>query len=196
MIERLGLLGGTFDPVHLGHLAVARQCREQVGLDRVLLVPSFLPPHRSAPSASADDRLAMARLAAEGVEGLEVDDVEVRRGGVSYAVDTVREMTSRTRGAHLIVLLGMDAAAEFASWRDPATILDLASVVVFNRAGVPAAGPSALPPGSQLLEVDSPAVSASGVRAALAAGEPVDGLLPKPVIEYIRARGLYGPAVA
>ena len=191
------MLGGTFDPVHVGHIAVAQQCREQLALDEVLLVPSYQPPHRAAPVAGPQERLAMTRLAAAGVAGLEVDDVEVRRGGVSYAVDTVRALRQRDPGTDVVLLLGEDAALDFGTWHEPGEIGRLARIAIFNRAGGPtlvgsemeAAG---LPLPTVRLEVDSPAVSATEIRRRLASGEPVEGMLAASVIEFIRERGLYG----
>jgi nicotinate-nucleotide adenylyltransferase len=190
-----GILGGTFDPVHLGHVEVARQVREDLGLARVLLVPSSSPPHREAPSASPEDRLEMARLAIAGHPGLEVDDVEVRRGGTSYAVDTLHQLKQVDPGRELVLLLGRDAAVEFGSWHRAAEIGDLARVAVFNRAGsdggpidVEAAG---LPAATILLEVDSPAISATEIRDLLALGGDVSGMVPASVLEYIRDHALY-----
>ncbi|GAC1329321.1 MAG: nicotinate-nucleotide adenylyltransferase [Candidatus Dormibacteria bacterium] len=190
-----GVLGGTFDPFHAGHLAVARQCRELLGLEEVLLVPSFQPPHRPAPVAGPEDRLVMTRLGAAGVEGLTVDDLEVRRGGVSYAVETLRDLAQRRPGAKWVLLLGEDAAAEFSTWRAPDEIQRLARLVVFNRAGSPPPAGSAPHPGAaQRLVVDSPAVSATEVRRRLAAGLPVDGMVAPSVLDRIRSQRLYGVA--
>lgn len=196
-----GILGGTFDPVHRGHVAAARQVMDDLGLERVLLVPSFRPPHRDQPSASPEDRLEMVRRAVAGQPGLEVDDVEVRRGGTSYAVDTLRELRRAAPDRELVLLLGHDAASEFGSWHEAGAIGGLARVVVFNRAG---AGPAhgldgaGLPAGTLGVVVDSPDISATGVRAALARGEDLSHLLPASVLEYIRERGLYsaGPSEA
>ena len=193
----LGVLGGTFDPVHTGHLAVARQCRELLGLDRVLLVPSFQPPHRNPPEAGPQDRLAMTRLAVAGIEGLAVDDLEVLREGVSYAVDTLTDLRRRDPGGEVVLLLGQDAALEFATWHQPAEIGRLARLAVFNRAGSAALSPggleaAGLPADATLLEVDSPLVSATEIRRRLAAGEDLEGMLAASVLAYIRERGLYG----
>jgi nicotinate-nucleotide adenylyltransferase len=189
-----GIFGGTFDPVHLGHVAVARQVRDDLGLARVLLVPSFRPPHRDQPSAGADDRLEMVRRAVGAQPGLEVDDVEVRRKGTSYAVDTLRELRRTAPDRELVLLLGHDAAREFSSWHQAGAIGELARVAVFNRAGAgPADGleDAGLPLGTIHLVVDSPDISATGVRAALSRGEDLSHMLPASVLEYIRERGLY-----
>jgi nicotinate-nucleotide adenylyltransferase len=190
-----GILGGTFDPIHLGHLAVARQVLADLELERVLLIPSYQPPHRDPPAASPADRLEMARLAAAGLAGLDVDDVEVRRQGLSYAVDTLRQLKQADPGRELVLLLGRDAALEFGTWHQASAIGDLARVAVFNRAGT-GAGTGALrqaglPAGTLSLVVDSPDVSATEVRSRLAAGGDLSGMLPASVLEYIREHGLY-----
>ena len=196
-MPKLGILGGTFDPVHTGHVTVATQCRDRLGLDEVLLVPSFLPPHRQAPAAAAADRLAMTLLATADVAGLGVDDLEVRRGGVSYAVETVRELRHRDPGGDVVLLLGEDAALEFGSWHAPEEIGRLARVAVFNRGAgekprLDTLAQAGLPADSIVVEVDSPPVSATEVRRRLATGDDLEGMLPSSVLDYIRERGLYG----
>ena len=203
--SRVGVLGGTFDPVHRGHLAVAEACLAGLGLDRVLLVPSNIPPHREPPVAPAADRLEMVRLAVHGHDGLEASDVEVRRGGTSYTVDTLRELAAAAPASALFLLLGWDAARELDTWRDPEAVGRLATVVVFNRSGydrvgrsvesLPAgsAGPGhpGLPAGAMVLEVPSPEVSATRVRAALGAALAAPREVPDEVLAYIRAHHLY-----
>lgn len=189
-----GILGGTFDPVHRGHVDAARQVMTELGLERVLLIPSFRPPHRDQPWAGPEDRLEMVRRAVAGQPGLEVDDVEVRRKGTSFTVDTLRELRRADPGRELVLLLGHDAAREFGSWHDAGTIGDLARLAVFNRAGAGATSGlegAGLPPGTLHVVVDSPDISATGVRAALARGEDLSHMLPASVLEYIHQRGLY-----
>jgi len=186
--------------VHRGHLAVAEACRDALGLATVLLVPSNQPPHREPPVAPAADRLAMVKLGVAGHPRLEASDVEIRRGGVSYTVDTLRQLAAATPASALFLLLGWDAARELGTWREPEAVGDLASVVVFNRAGYgrpPEAGNRAqlagtgLPAGTRVLEVASPDVSATAVRRALAtAGDPA-AEVPAEVLAYIRAHHLY-----
>jgi len=193
----VGVLGGTFDPVHTGHVTVASQCRERLGLTEVLLVPSYLPPHRQPPAAPAADRLVMTRLATAGVEGVGVDDLEVRRGGVSFAVETLRELRQRDPGSDVVLLLGEDAALEFGSWHAPEEIGRLARLAVFNRGAEArprrdALARAGLPVDTILLEVESPPVSATEVRRRLGTGEELKGMLHASVLEYIRERGLYG----
>ncbi|MFN2465657.1 MAG: nicotinate (nicotinamide) nucleotide adenylyltransferase [Candidatus Dormibacteria bacterium] len=188
----IGLLGGTFDPVHLGHVEVARQARSLLGLDRVLLVPAFQPPHRPPPAAVPEDRLAMARLAVENEPGLVVDDIEIRRRGISYTVETLREVSRREPREDLVLLLGRDAALEFGSWRDGKAIAALATLAVVNRSGLEAGAGATLPAGAIDLVIDSPEISATAVRDALAAGADPSGMLAPSVTSYIREHRLYG----
>lgn len=194
---RLGVLGGTFDPIHVGHLAAARAAMDCALLDRVLFVPSSQPPHRAAASALAGDRLAMARLAVQGESDFEVSDVEVNRGGKSYTVDTLSQLHRLYPGDELFLILGWDAARLFRSWREPGQVSKLASVVIVARPGTDAPQASELAatgiPPARVIKcmVPTPDVSSSDLRLALAAGEPVAGRLPPAVERYIASRGLY-----
>jgi nicotinate-nucleotide adenylyltransferase len=194
---RLGILGGTFDPIHEGHLAAAKAAMECARLDRVLFVPSARPPHRAAAQAPAEDRLAMTRLAVDGKPRFEVSDVEVERGGRSYTVDTLDEMHRTHPDDELFLILGWDAARLFRSWHEPERVAALAWVVILDRPGL---GP---PPRSELagLGLDparvikchfpTPDVSGSALRRAIASGQQVTGQLPPAVERYIAERHLY-----
>ena len=192
-----GIFGGTFDPIHRGHVAVAEQSARILGLSDLLVVPAGRPPHRAAPEASPADRLAMAELALQGHDLLRVSDIEVRRPGPSYAVDTIRELRRAAPGRRWTLLLGWDAAREFGTWHSAAEIVSLADLAVFNRGGeetptrerLAAAG---LPPGTRLLTVDSPELSAVEIRARLAAGADVSVDLGPTVWDYVRSHHLYG----
>ena len=194
---RLGVVGGTFDPVHVGHLAMAEAAIRCAGLDRLLLVPAALPPHRRPAAASAEDRLAMCRLAAAGRPGIEVSDLELRRGGASYTVDTLEELERTNPGAELHLVLGWDAARELRSWRRPDDVLRLARLVVVSRPGLPDPGPDQLrqagidPERVVLCRERTPDVRATEIRRRLAAGEAVDALLVPSVAKYVREHGLY-----
>ena len=194
---RIGLVGGTFDPIHLGHLAVARVALACGALDRVYLVPSARPPHRRPAEASAQQRIEMTRLAAAGMERVEVSDAELRRAGASYTVDTLAELRDRHPGAELFLVLGWDAAREIRNWHQPERVLELARVIVVNRPGLAppteadlrAAG---LDPGQVVLCTEAtPDIQATRVREVIAAGGALDDLVPQSVAEHIRARGLY-----
>ncbi len=186
---RIGVLGGSFDPVHLGHLALAEAARDRFALDRVLLVVAAGQPLKpSGPAAPAEDRYAMVRLAVRGRPRLEASDIELRRPAPSYTVDTLREI-ARGIGPldEVLLLLGSDAMADFPRWREAEAIRALARLVVCPRPGAPAA-----PGGDDRLEVETPAVSSTDVRRRAAAGEGLEGLVPEDVAVYIAERGLYG----
>lgn len=194
--SNIGILGGTFDPIHEGHIQVADACADRLGLDSVLMIPSNLPPHRPPPQASAVDRLAMVRLAVEGHPRLLASDVEVRRGGVSYTVDTIRTLAEENLAAQLTLLLGWDAAAEFRDWHQASEITGLARIAVFNRSGspgppVPGLAALGLPSSAVLLEVESPLLSATEARRMVADGEIETEVLAAPVVDYIREHRLY-----
>lgn len=148
MAPRVGVLGGTFDPIHLGHLAVARQAADSLGLDRVLLLPSRTPPHRPVdPSASVFHRFAMVALSASTDSRLVASDLELGRPGASYTADTLRALRATgLDGWQIFFLTGADAFAEIATWREYPAVLDLAHFVVCSRAGVTATAlPDRLP---------------------------------------------------
>ncbi len=203
---RIGILGGSFDPVHFGHLGVARATADILGLDRVLLIPAAQAPLRDAGvRATGAQRAEMLRLAVEGLEHAEgerrlgVDEIELRRGGVSYAVDTLRALRASRPGDAFTWIVGADHLPRLASWRSPDELADLAEWAAYARPGFDW---TRVPPpaviGLRVRRVE-PAegglwnISSSEVRARLARGESVSGLLPDKVIEYIRENGLYRP---
>ncbi|THJ25254.1 MAG: nicotinate-nucleotide adenylyltransferase [Nitrospira sp. CG24E] len=217
---RLGLLGGSFDPVHNGHLAIAQQTREALDLDRILFIPTSHPPHKPTGSlAPAQDRYEMVRLAIASDPSLAISDVEIRRPGKSYSIDTIR-MLQQEYGTHtqLFFLIGLDAFLDFPSWRDPLTILELCSFVVLSRPGLsfrslstisllPPIPYSALtdldtgqtsrietPLGTQrliYLKLPPSPISASDVRSRIRQGLSVANLLPPLVESYILQHHLY-----
>jgi nicotinate-nucleotide adenylyltransferase len=195
---RLGVFGGTFDPIHDGHLAAAKAAMECAHLDRVLFVPSAQPPHRGAALAPAEDRLAMSKLAVQGEPRFELSDVEVRRGGTSYTADTLAELHRSHPDDDLFLILGWDAARLFSTWHRPEEVSELASVVIVGRPGMQSPMPSdldaaGLDPGRVVLcLVPTPDVSGSGIRRAISAGQSVAGQLPPAVERYIATHSLYG----
>lgn len=197
-MDRLGVYGGTFDPVHHGHLAVARSVRQAFDLDRILFIPARQSPLRVPPLASANDRLAMVRCAVEGVPGLEVSAIDVERPGPSYMIDTLQGLASQRPTAELFLILGADALNELPAWRQAERILMAARIIAVPRPGHSTQIPSqvlALHPdadrrihGHPMPLVD---VSASQIRAQCARGRPVDAWVPRAVAEYIAAHDLY-----
>ena len=184
------MLGGTFDPVHVGHLVAAGDARWALKLDRVLLVVAGDPwQKRGQVVASARDRLALAEAAVADVDGIEASAVEVDRSGPSVTADTLEELAAP--GREFFLLLGADAVANMPTWRRLDETRGLATIVVIERAG----DAHAEPPGGgwrfERLSIPRLDVSSSDIRRRLAAGRPVDGLVPVPVIREIRARDLY-----
>lgn len=184
---RIGILGGTFDPIHLGHLAAARAAMDCAQLDRVLFIPTGVPPHRPPTVADPEQRIEMCRLAIDGEEGFEVSDIEVRRQGLSYTVDTLRELHRLHPAGELFLILGWDAAKLLSTWHEPDEIRRLATVVVVTRPGSgPLTGTS-----DTVCERPTPDISASKLRRALARGDRVTDMLPEAVAAYIATHGLY-----
>lgn len=190
---RLGVFGGTFDPPHVAHLAVAEAAREQAALDRVLWVPTATSPFkRDGSAAAAAHRLEMVRLATADHPAFAVEDLEVRRGGVSYTVDTLRALAERHPEADLALVLGGDAYASLPGWREADTIQTLARLVVYGRPGD--ALPPEPPPGVLFVEGPRLDLSSTELRRLLAAGRSARYLVPEPVRAYIAERGLYRDA--
>ncbi|HSO96751.1 MAG TPA: nicotinate-nucleotide adenylyltransferase [Acidimicrobiia bacterium] len=190
MGDRVGVLGGTFDPTHVGHIVAATESRWALQLDVVFLVVAGDPwQKRGRVAASAEDRLALARAAALGVDGVEASPIEVERPGPSVTSHTLAELARP--GRDLFLLLGADAVANMATWRGLDETRDLATVVVIERAGDAHAEPPG--PGWRFERLSIPRfdVSSSDIRDRLAAGRPVDGLVPVAVMAEIEARGLY-----
>jgi nicotinate-nucleotide adenylyltransferase len=206
----IGVLGGTFDPVHHGHLRLALEMREALELDQVLLVPAARPPHRSPPVAPATERLAMLLAAVEGVPGLRVDERELDRSGPSYTVDTLRSLRSERPGWALCLLLGMDAFAGLHTWsrwaelprlahlgiaRRPGSqepeLPELARLLTQARVAQPAGLRRGFAGGVAVADVPALDISSTRIRGLLAAGRDPRYLLPAPVLELITRRGLY-----
>jgi nicotinate-nucleotide adenylyltransferase len=193
----IGILGGTFDPVHNGHLAAARQLRGVADLDQIWLMPNAMPPHRTAaPAAPAPDRMRMVELAVAGHEGLVPSHIELDRGGVSYTIDTVRELARAYPGQRFVLLIGSDAALQIRSWHEAEALLDTANFVIFNRPET-ALAPQTLhelgfaPARTRIVHLDTPAIAAHQVRDRLARGASIDDQVPPAVADYIRVHQLY-----
>jgi nicotinate-nucleotide adenylyltransferase len=203
-VERIGILGGTFNPPHVGHVALARHARAELGLERVLLMPACIAPNK--PSVGEDPgpehRLAMCQLAVAQEPGLEVSALEIERGGTSYTVDTVQAIHDAHPNAELTLIVGADTARTLPGWREPARLLGMVGLAVAQRdeldlqdvrralAPVTATGLDS-PPQMTLLRMAGIAASSSAVRRLVAAGEPVAELVGERVAGYIAEHGLY-----
>jgi nicotinate-nucleotide adenylyltransferase len=199
----IGILGGTFDPIHLGHLALARAARSSLGLHEVLFVPAARPPHKlGRPITAAAHRLAMVRLAVEGEAATAVSRIELDRSGPSYTVDTVAalldEAARADRSIALTVILSAESFADLPDWHAADRLIELATIAVAPRPGHPLPEPTALAdrlPGLvgrlAVIHATLPDISASKIRALVAAGQPVDHLVPPRVAAYIEEHDLY-----
>jgi nicotinate-nucleotide adenylyltransferase len=191
MGKRIGLYGGSFDPVHLGHLLVAGAAIEELDLDRLLLIPAAQSPFKPTQEpASAGLRVRMLRLAFAGWEQCTVDEQEIQRGGVSYTIDTLRAVRERYPAAALFCLIGGDHLAALPKWRDAEALSRLAEFVVVPRPGENV-GPPPEPFRVRSLRGFPLALSSSEVRGRVRAGRPITALVPAAVEEVIRNNALY-----
>ena len=200
--ESIGVLGGTFDPVHNGHLHIARALREALGLDRVVWVPAGRPPHKAGQIVSADsDRLAMLELALAGSPHDEISTVDLDRGGPSYTADMLEILNAELAPGRLFFLMGEDSLRDLPTWHDPRRILRVADLAVAARPGVetdvsaiaehvPEIRGHVVSLPSRELEISS-----SDVRRRVAAGESIADLVPPAVADYIRGHRLYRTAI-
>jgi nicotinate-nucleotide adenylyltransferase len=189
----VALLGGTFDPVHNAHLAIARRALEALGAARVLWLPTGAPRYRKPAVASARDRVAMLKLATAGEPRYAIDERELAPGATGYTLDTLRALRDEFgAGTPLVMLIGSDQHAKLDTWHRWRELFDFARFAVFARGAAPAAGPADVPAGGLVhVPFETLAVSASELRARIGRGEDVSGLVPAPVLAYIREHGLY-----
>lgn len=189
---RIGVYGGTFDPVHMGHLVAAVNARHTLSLDRLLLVVANVPWQKvgGRPVSPAEDRYGMVAAAVEGVAGLEVSRLEIDRGGVSYTADTLAAVAGAEPGAELFCVVGEDVAGTIGTWERVDEVRRMATLAVVNRPGAPR--PTGLE-GWRVVQVEIPAlaISSTDLRARAADGRPLDYLVPAGAIRCIRDRGLY-----
>lgn len=198
---RIGVFGGTFDPIHLGHLVVAEDASAALELDKVLFIPAGQPWFKSYRQITdSHHRLAMVRLAVESNPSFDVSDIEIRRSGPSYTVDTLAELREQYKGAEFNVILGVDALREIDRWHQPRQLFEMASVVGMARPGAtldPSVLNAAIPGASSRMQlVDSTLIDISGteIRQRVAAGRSIRYRVPAEVERYIRDNGLYLPA--
>ena len=196
---RVGILGGTFNPPHLGHLVCAQEGQLQLELDRVMFIPARIPPHKPVPDEPGiEHRLALCRAAvSEDSERFEVSDLEARRDGPSYTVDTLRWLRSAMADSELFLIVGADVAVGFPRWREPSEVLSLATLAVAGRPGTDrAAIERALEEveggeRARFFEMPEIGVSSTMIRERVGRGLPTRYLTPEPVREYVDRHGLY-----
>ena len=198
--RKIGILGGTFNPIHIGHLIIAQDAMEQLGLDCVKFIPSATPPHkRYEGNATTAQRLAMVWLAIRGNARFEVDDIEIRRGGTSYSVDTLAELRRRNPRATFYFIIGADSLRELHRWREVGRLVRLCTFVTVVRPGfeprrvvdpkLDAAARRRLR--QHVLRGHACDIASRDIRARVARGEPIRYLVPDAVLQYIRRHKLY-----
>lgn len=192
---RLGVFGGTFDPIHIAHLIIAERVREEMGLDRVLFIPAALPPHKTDRMLSpAWQRLAMVRLAIAHSPWFEACDLEIRRGGISYTIDTLRELRQyyHVQAHELFLIIGSDSLKEMGSWREPESIFEECAVVVVTRPGFDCHdAPAHFARRAKMVPAPSVDLSSSEIRARVRDGKSIRYLVPPGVDRFIHEHGLY-----
>ncbi len=189
----IGIFGGSFNPPHVGHLIVLESVRDQLPLDKILLIPSATPPNkRDGSLAPAACRLEMTRLAVEGIPGYEVSDLEIRRGGISYTVDTIMSLSSLYPGASLSLIIGVDNFLDFLTWKSPDEILARVDLVVMNRPGFSTGdAKNVVLRKARVVNVPQIGISGTDIRRRVKLGRSIRFLVPAAVEQYILRKGLY-----
>ncbi|MEE8317448.1 MAG: nicotinate-nucleotide adenylyltransferase [Candidatus Omnitrophota bacterium] len=188
---RIGILGGTFNPIHLGHLYLARKVLDKLSLEKIIFIPTYLPPHKKNTGITEiRHRYSMVRLAIAGNRSFEVSDIEIKRKGRSYSVETLRQIRKRHGdSAEIFFITGSDSLKELDSWKGLKEILMLSRFVIVKRPGFAIRNISR---DFIMLDVDAKDISASSIRKMIKKGEPISGVVPKEVVSYIKRHGLYG----
>lgn len=188
---KIGLLGGTFNPIHTGHMVLAQECWHRLGLDKVVFVPAYVPPHKDVEGpVSAADRLNMVRLALEGDDRFEISTYEIDSASTSYSIDTIKHFIGKYKeDAELFFLTGADSAESLSMWKEVDEIIRLVTFVIATRPGWGEDSPYEGKVTRMI--IPSIEVSSSGVRERIQKREPIDYLVPAAVVKYIRNKGLY-----
>ena len=190
-MSRVGIFGGTFDPIHLGHLITAQSVKEIRELEKIIFIPAFISPHKSnAVTSSPKDRLNMIKLAIKDIPFFDYSDMEIKMGGVSYTVDTLRELKKQYENLEFII--GYDNIFSFNTWKDPDEIMKLSTIIVLKRKS------SHAPPFKDkyynqavFVQTRGIEISATDIRERVKLGKPINFLVPPPVMEYIYKQKLY-----
>lgn len=210
---RIAITGGTFNPIHYGHLRIAEEAREALSLDRVVFIPANIAPHKTEVPASAEARIEMIRLAIAGNPTFEVSDIEIKRGGRSFTIDTLRSLKEKDKSLDISLIIGNDSFNDITTWCEFEAIFELASFIVVERPGYPVKKPGEVLPvelarkfwydadkgkflnsfGTTLTYLSTTLmdIASSDVREKVRQGASVRYLLPDPVMEYIQKTGLY-----
>lgn len=189
--RRVGIFGGTFDPPHNGHFEIARRAKHQLGLSTVVFVPARIPPHKqNRVTTSPKDRLRMLRLLIKGENGFTISTIELRRRGISYTVDTLKEFRRKYPKAALTLIIGSDNLAQLHAWKSPKTILQVASIAVYARMGFRKGRTMSV---ADAVWLNGPlmAISSTEIRRRIAKGLPINRFVLRPIRDYIKRHRLY-----
>lgn len=194
--ERIGILGGTFDPIHFGHLVIAEEARVRYALNAVLFIPTGEPPHKPQWQANAEQRFLMTTLATDDNPLFFVSRIEIDRPGTSYTIDTVRALRDKYHRTEFYLIIGADSALEFYTWREPMAIIDLSHVVVATRPGYPVKRMQSMKKDPRLADMDTMPVpgldiSSTSLRSRVRAGRGLRYLVPDAVAAFIAKENLY-----
>ncbi|KPL04047.1 MAG: hypothetical protein AMJ73_04740 [candidate division Zixibacteria bacterium SM1_73] len=191
--KKLGVLGGTFDPIHMGHLVLAEQAREQFQLEQIIFIPSASPPHKTEQELSlAIHRFEMTKLALEGNRYFSVSDIELKRKGLSYTIETLRELKGLYKDSEIYFLTGSDVLEEITTWKDPEEIYKLARIVIAVRPGFDKFDPeNHFAKKSVIVRITGVDISSTQIREKVRNGESIKYLVPSKVEEYIKKKNLY-----
>ena len=189
-MPRLGILGGTFDPPHNGHLAIAKAALKECGLGKIIFIPAKYPPHKPQAAITAEvHRLNMLQLAINDDSNFEASDIELKRDGISYTIDTLLEIKRLYSNFEIVFIIGADNIVEMETWFKPEEILKTATVVAFNRPGFRPRG--RYESKIRMLEMPPVEISSTDIRGKIRSGGDVTGLLPTAVLDYIEKHSLY-----
>ena len=189
---RVGLIGGTFDPIHNGHVLLAQFALEKIPLNRILFIPAADPPHKDCVYVSASARMQMVSLAVADMESVFVSKIELDRSGKSFTVDTLRQLCKQNPNDSYYLIIGDDNVSQISSWHDPEGIFELCTVVVGNRMITDRVGKKQFLDQMTLLDTPLFELSSTEIRQRLITGRSVKGMIPESVESYIREQGLYG----
>jgi len=186
---KIGILGGTFNPIHIGHLILAEEAREKLKLDRIILVPAYLPPHKgNSDIAPASERYKMVKLAIKGNRSFKASDMEIKREGLSYTIDTIKEFKKSHPADELYFIIGSDLLNYLNEWKDLGEVIKIAKFIVATRPGYPL---EKIPPYIATLPTRAVDISAFEVRQAIKEGRSFRYLVPEAVYQYINKKRLY-----
>lgn len=184
---KIGILGGTFNPPHTGHIVIASQVKEKLGLDKVFFIPTNIPPHKDKEEIDSSHRLQMTRLATGSESAFEVLDLEIKRGGISYTIDTVKELRQRFSDDDLYLIIGSDLANTFSSWKDYEQLKKMVRIAVAQREESPLKDADDF----IIIDITQIKICSSKIREMIKEGKPVDEFLDKSIKDYIDKNRLY-----